>query len=81
MGGTIEQAYVFWLFNTKYDPKSYQKTGSRYHFDKYYFEAKPPTDSRELYISDPGTFPGGFEVVKTIYYPDKTESVKIGHPK
>src|SRR3990167_11285024 len=71
---SIEQAYVFWLFNTKYDPKTYQKEGSRYHFDKYYFDAKRPENPNELFIADVGNFPGGFEVVKTIYYPNGTEA-------
>lgn len=79
---SIEQAYVFWLFNTKYDPYQYQKGGTRYNFDKYYFDVeKPPTENNELFISDPGNFPGGFEIVKTIYYPDGGEAVKIGHPR
>ena len=78
---SIEQAYVFWLFNTKYDPKTYQKEGSRYHFDKYYFDAKRPENPNELFIADVGNFPGGFEVVKTIYYPNGTEAIKIGHPR
>ena len=76
-----KQAYVFWLFNTKYDPKTYQKEGSRYHFDKYYFDAKRPENPNELFIADVGNFPGGFEVVKTIYYPNGTEAIKIGHPR
>ena len=78
---SLEQAYVFWLFNTKYDPTSYQQQGTRYHFDKYYFEAKKPENPNELFIADSGNFPGGFEVVKTIYYPNGREAIKIGHPK
>ena len=78
---SLEQAYVFWLFNTKYDPTSYQKLGTRNHFDKYYFDAKPPINPNELFIAVTGTFPGGFEVVKTIYYPDGEEAIKIGYPR
>lgn len=78
---SIEQAYIFWLFNIQYNPASYQQQGSRYHFDKYYFDAKLPSNKNELFISDVGNFPGGFEVIKTIYYPDGTEAIKIGHPK
>src|SRR3972149_1525717 len=74
---SLEQAYVFWLFNTKYDPTSYQQQGTRYHFDKYYFEAKKPENPNELFIADSGNFPGGFEVVKTIYYPNGREALKI----
>ena len=78
---SLEQAYIFWLFNTKYDPTSYQQLGSRNHFDKYYFNAQVPASPKELYISDAGKFPSGFEVVKTIYYPNGQEAIKIGYPK
>jgi len=78
---SIEQAYVFWLFNTKYDPRSYQQSGTRQNFDKYYFDTKPPTNPSELFIADSGNFPGGFEVIETIYYPNGKEAIKIGHPK
>ncbi|OGC57898.1 hypothetical protein A3H26_01610 [candidate division WWE3 bacterium RIFCSPLOWO2_12_FULL_36_10] len=78
---SIEQAYIFWLFNTKYDPRIFQKNGSREHFDKYYFNAQVSASPNELFIVDAGKFPGGFEVVKTIYYPNGTKAIKIGHPK
>ncbi|MDO8487459.1 MAG: glycosyltransferase family 39 protein [Candidatus Curtissbacteria bacterium] len=78
---SLEQAYVFWLFNTKYDPRQYQGNGSRSHFDKYYFDAKPPKDSAELFIADDKNFPQGFEIIKTIKNPDGTPAVQIGHPK
>ena len=78
---SIEQAYIFWLFNTKYDPAIYQQQGTRNQFDKYYFNAHAPENPKELFIVDAGKFPGGFEVVKTIYYPNGTKAIKIGHPK
>lgn len=78
---TIEQAYIFWLFNLKYDPGKYQESGSLEHFDKFYFNAKPPQTPNELYISDAGHFPGNFEIEKTIYYPDGSEAIRIGHPR
>lgn len=78
---TIEEAYIFWLFNTKYDPMLYQKTGSKTHFDKYYFDAKPPQNQRDLFIAEAKSFPGGFVIVKTIYYPNGEEAIKIGYPK
>ena len=78
---SLEQAYVFWLFNLKYDPVAYQASGSRYSFDKYSFDAKPPTSSKELFIADIGNFPNSFDVTKTIYFPNGEEAIKIGHPK
>lgn len=76
---SIEQAYAFWLFNTKYDPKEYQKTGSRFHFDKYYFFAKPPqAGTKELFIAT--YIPSGFEEVKTIHYPDGSQAIQISRP-
>lgn len=79
--GSIEQAYVFWLFNSKYDPAAFQREGSRYHFDKFYFDASRPSNSNELFITDAKLFPGGFTVVKTINYPNGEEAIKIGHPQ
>jgi hypothetical protein len=79
---SIEQAYAFWLFNTKYDPQAFQSSGSRYQFDKYYFDQeKPPTNSSDLFISDAQRFPGGFDIVKQINFPDGTPAVVIGSPK
>lgn len=78
---SIEQAYAFWLFNLRYDPKAYQEKGSRYGFDKYIFDAKPPQNASELFIADAKYFPQGFNTLATIYYPDGTEAIMIGHPK
>ncbi len=76
---SVEQAYAFWLFNTKYDPALYQKSGSRFHFDKYYFSVKnPDPNKKELYIST--IVPGGFEAIDKVYYPDGTEALKISRP-
>ncbi len=81
VSGSIEQAYIFWLFNSKYDPAAYQKEGSRYHFDKFYFDAEKPTDQNELFITDAKLFPGGFKIIKTIYYPNGEAAIIIGHPQ
>ena len=78
---SIEQAYIFWLFNTKYDPKSYQKEGNNKNFDKFYFESEKPQDANQLFIADAKKFPPDFAVLKTIYYPNGEEAIKIGHPK
>lgn len=77
---SIEQGYAFWLFNTRYDPRKFQQEGSRYNFEKYYFdEQKPPQSETELYISVAKRFPADFKVLSTILYPDGTEAIKIGH--
>ena len=74
---SLEQGYIFWLFNTKYDPKTYQESGSRYHFDKFYFDVKPEKPN-ELFVASAGSFPANFEVTKIIFYPDGTPAIKIG---
>lgn len=78
---SLEQAYAFWLFNLKVDPKEFQEKGSRYGVGKYVFESDPPTQSDELFVAISGDFPGNFEVEKTIYYPNGMEAIKIGHAK
>lgn len=80
----FEQAHIFWLFYTKYDPASYQKYGNRGQFDKFYFGQKRSDvelskNQSELFISYAQTFPQDFKVVKTIYYPDNSEAIKMGH--
>lgn len=84
---SLEQAYIFWLFNTKYDPSTYQKYGTREHFDKYYFDVDAADyNSKELFISVPPNkgeiapvFPKSFEIVKKIYLPDGEEAIRMGH--
>ena len=79
VSGSIDQAYIFWLFNTKYDPVAYQKLGSRDHFDKYYFNQQAPVSSNELYVDT--NLPANFQTVKTINYPNGETAIKIGHPQ
>lgn len=78
---SIEQGYIFFLFNTKFDPGSYQQSGNSEHFDKYFFSLEKPFKSNVLYVSEPSKFPKEFEILKTIYYPNNKEAIKIGHPK
>ncbi len=78
---SIEQAYIFYLFNTKYDPGQYLKNGSRSHFDKYYFDAKPPKSANELFVSDAQGFPQGFKVVEKVESPEGGPAIIIGHPQ
>ena len=78
--GRIEQAYIFWLFTNKYDPSLFQKSGSRYGFDKFIFDSGAPQERNELYVTVPENFPPDFTTISTIYYPDGREALKIGHP-
>jgi len=73
----LEQAYIFWLFNTKYDPKTYQLSGSRNHFDKFYFDTKPE-DPDSLLVAPADAFPRDFKIIKIINYPDGTPVIKVG---
>lgn len=80
----FEQAHIFWLFYAKYDPSNYQKFENRGQFDKFYFGQKKSDvelskNESELFVSYAENFPQNFKVVKTIYYPDNSEAVKIGH--
>lgn len=78
---SIEQAYIFWLFNLKYEPQAYQKNGSDKHFGNYYFDSNVSQNPNELFVADPGKFPDSFDQIKTIYLPNGREAVKIGHAK
>ena len=80
----FEQAHIFWLFYTRYEPTSFQKYGNRGQFDKFYFGQKKSDvelskNDTELFVSYADIFPKNFKVVKTIYYPDGQEAIKIGH--
>ncbi len=77
---SIEQAYTYWLFYTKYDPKTYQNLGNSGHFDKYYFSATQKTTG-QLFVSSASNFPNTYSLLNTIYYPDGTQAIKIGEIK
>lgn len=77
---SIEQAYAFWLFGTKYDPSAYQQIGSKNHFGNYYFSSQAPESSKDLFVSA-GNFPSDFAIVDSINYPDGKKDISIGHPK
>ena len=76
----LEQAYIFWLFNLKYDPVKYQMKGSRTQFDKYFFSASLENTS-DVFVSYAWSFPQDYTILKTIYYPNGTEAIKIGNPR
>lgn len=80
---SLEQAYVYWLFYTKYDPKAYQLTGSNKHFDKYYFDADKPKTADKLFISlvDTAVYPKDFNVIDKINYPNGKPAISLSvHP-
>lgn len=76
---SIEQAYIFWLFNLKFNPNNYQQRGSKQQFDKFYFMDTKPQNSKELLIS--ASLPDSYESIETIYGSDGKEVIKIGHSK
>lgn len=77
---SIEQAYIFWLFGTKYDPKSYQINGNKEHFDKYYFTPVQPENSKDLFVTAK-SLPQEFDIIDTINFPNGEKNISIGHPK
>ena len=72
----IEQAYIFWLFYTKYDPADYQSNGSKKGFGKYVFDNNPPVGTKSLYVTN--TLPPNFEKIQTVYFPDGEKALEIG---
>ena len=72
----IEQAYIFWLFYTKYDPADYQNNGSGKGFGKYVFDSNPPAGVKSLYVTN--TLSPNFEKIQTIYFPDGERALEIG---
>ncbi len=78
---SVEQAYMFWLFGTKFDPGEYQRSGNKNHFDKFYFSAEKPTSTSDLLVTIAGHLPPNFEVVDTINYPNGDEDLLVGQPK
>jgi len=76
---SLEQAYIFWLFNSKYDPKLYQTQGSKEHFDKFYFNDNTDPNPKNLYIYTQTMFPNKFKTIETIYDPLGKEIIKLGY--
>ncbi len=86
--GSMDQSYMFFLFYLKYPPKDYQKKGEfasggfreNHKFGK--FEFRPINWDKELrskdtiYIGRSTDFSNDTKILKTIYYPDGTESMK-----
>lgn len=86
----VDMPYIFWLFYSQYPPVKYLGEGGtvsggfedgRNHFDKYEFRNfnynKLPRDQKLLLVSVPKDFPPEAEIIRTIYYLDGTEALKI----
>lgn len=86
----VDMPYIFWLFYTKYPPQQYLASGGtvsggfedgRNHFDKYEFRNFDynhlPHDQKLLLVGVPKSFPPDANILKTIYYLDGTEALKI----
>jgi len=86
----LDQPQSFFLYHTKYDPKTYlRKDGgtvsgsfseTRNHFDKYYF--KPidfgkMRDGRTLFVGRPDEFSGTAPIIRKYFYPDGSDAVWV----
>lgn len=76
---SIEQAYIYWLFYTKYDPKLYQLYGSNKHFDKYYFDLEKPDSNNELFVSfiDSPNYPKNSKIIRMISLPSGKQIISL----
>jgi len=86
----LDQSYIFFLYYLKYDPEAYQKSGGTVSggfaethkgFDQYTFrpikweeEEKNP---EILYVGRPEDFFGEVKLIKTIYFLDGEEAIKL----
>lgn len=80
VSGNFEQAYIFWLFASKYNPANYQKVGSRDHFDNFFFNQEPPEDPEELYVNFSNNLPSNFKILKTVPLASG-QTITFGRPK
>jgi len=86
----LEQPHMFWLYYLKYDPVKYLSEGGtssggfaevRNKFDKYEFRPinweKDQFEKNVLFVGLPSEFPGDARLIKTIYYLNGEEAIKI----
>ena len=86
----LEQPHMFWLYYLKYDPVRYLSEGgtvsggfvkTRNKFDQYEFRPidweKDQHKENILFVGLPEEFPGSISTIKTIYYLNKKEAIKI----
>ncbi len=78
----LDQSYIFFLFYLKFDPLTYQKSGTNHGFSKYVFkpikweeEEKTPTT---LYVGRPSDFPESFKAIKTARFLNDEPAIIIG---
>ncbi len=86
----VDMPYIFWLFYSQYPPIQYLREGGtvsggfadeRNKFGKYEFRnfdyRNFITLGKTLFVGTPGDFPIDSNILKTIYYLDGTEAIKI----
>ena len=87
---SLEQPHAFFLYYLKYDPIKYLKEGGtvsggfreyKNKFDKYRFYLfdyeKDRKKGHYLFVGEPKDFPPGAKIIKTIYYLNGEEAIKI----
>lgn len=86
----VDMPYIFWLFYTKYSPEKYLAEGGtvsggfedeRNRFDKYEFRnfkySELPPEENLLLVGTPKDFPPDARIIKTLYYLNGKEALKI----
>ena len=86
----LEQPHEFWLYYSKYDPKTYLQEGGtvsggyledRNKFDKYLFRPidyeRQKNEAKTLFVGTPEDFPGGEKPIKIINYLNGEEAIYI----
>lgn len=90
---SLDDPHLFFLFHLKIDPKAYLSSGgtvkggwtaTENHYQKYEFHPIPDQNTfshdaqaHVLYVGIPREISPEAKVVKTIYYPDGTEAIKL----
>lgn len=86
----LDQSYIFFLFYLRYDPLDYQKNGGtvsggfkedhkgflNFTFKPIDFSSKNP-DRKILYVGRPQDYPGNKKLLRTIYFLNGEEAIKI----
>ena len=87
--GSMSQSYMFFLFYLKYPPKDYQSQSilasggfrENHKFSVYNFRpivwVSEIQAGDTIFVGRPSDFPGGFNSVVSVSYPDGEEAMKI----